>query len=361
MKGLKLRAYPNKAQKEQLNKTLGCARWIYNHFLSEKSTLYKEQGLNLPRFNMDKMLPELKVEYPWLSEVDSMALQESIKNLDKAYQNFFAKRAKYPRFHSKKGRQSYRTRNQNNGVRIANNKVKLPKVGWIKVKGLRELEGRILNATISKAPSGKYYISLNIDEPVVAKENAGGVIGIDVGIKSFYTDSNGNTVESPKTLNNHLKRLKRFQRKYSRSQKGSNNREKARIRLAIEHEKVSNIRKDFLHKVSKELADENQVIAIEHLNIKGMLKNHRLARHIADAGWGTLFAFLKYKTTERGGIVVEIPTFYSSSQTCSHCGYKNPLVKDLKIREWDCPECGVHHDRDKNAAENILKQGLLAI
>ena len=306
------------------------------------------------------MLTALKHDrdYLWLNEIDSMALQESLRNLDRAYGNFFKGNARFPKFHSKRRKQSYRTRNQNNGIRITGNTVKIPKLGYVKFKGLKHFCGRILNATISKSASGKYHISLCVDSEDIVLDNAGGIVGLDVGIKEFYTDSNGNVVANPRTYRKHEKKLVREQRRLSRKQNGSNNRNKQRIRLAIQHEKIANIRRDFLHKQTHALANENQVVCVEDLNVKGMLRNHRLAKAISDVSWSEFFRQLEYKMLERGGIVVKVPTFYPSSQTCSCCGHKNPLVKNLSVRDWDCPKCGAHHDRDCNAATNILSKGL---
>lgn len=333
---------------------------MYNYFLAERIRSYKEDGVSLTYNKTSNMLTALKHDrdYLWLNEIDSMALQESLRNLDRAYGNFFKGNARFPRFHSKRRKQSYRTRNQRNGIRIAGNTVKIPKVGYVKFKGLKHFCGRILNATISKSASGKYHISLCIDSEDIVLDNAGGIVGLDVGIKEFYTDSNGNIVANPRTYRKHEKKLVREQRRLSRKQKGSNNRNKQRIRLAIQHEKITNIRRDFLHKQTHALANENQVVCVEDLNVKGMLCNHRLAKAISDVSWSEFFRQLEYKMSERGGIVVKVPTFYPSSQTCSCCGYKNPLVKNLSVRDWNCPKCGAHHDRDYNAATNILSKGL---
>ena len=308
-----------------------------------------------------RMLTALKRDpgHTWLSGADSMALQESLRDLDRAFQNFFAKRGRYPRFKSKHDHhQSYRTRNQSNNIRIEGNRIVLPKLGAVKAKIPRLPNGRILNATVSKTPTGKYFVSLCVEEELVPKPNAGGAIGIDVGISEFYTDSNGNAVDSPKALRKYERKLRREQRRLSRKQKGSANRAKQRIRVAAIHEKTYNSRMDFLHKESLKLVSENQVIAVEDLNVKGMVRNHRLAKSISDASWSRFFTLLEYKAFEHGSTVLRVPTFYPSSQTCSCCGYKNPLVKDLKVRKWECPSCHAVHSRDHNAAINILNKAL---
>ena len=307
------------------------------------------------------MLTSLKSdpEHLWLASADSMALQESLRNLDRAFQNFFEKRGRYPRFKSKHNHhQSYRTRNQSNNIRIEGDRIVLPKLGAVKAKISRLPSGRILNATVSKTPTGKCFVSLCVEEELVTKPNAGGVTGIDVGLSEFYTDSNGSIVDNPRTLRKYERKLRREQRRLSRKQKGSANRAKQRIKVAAVHEKIYNVRTDFLHKESTRLVSENQVIAIESLNVKGMVRNHHLAKAISDVSWGRFFSMLEYKGFEHGCEIRKIDTFYPSSQTCSCCGFKNPVVKNLSVREWVCPQCGVHHDRDANAAMNILNRAL---
>lgn len=359
-KGFKARIYPTKVQQDILLKMFGSCRFVYNYFLAERIWSYKENGVSLSYNKTSNMLTVLKRDkgHLWLNECDSMALQESLRNLDRAFQNFFKGNARFPRFHSKHGKQSYRTRNQGNGIRIVGNTIKIPKVGFVKYKGLKCFNGHIFSATISMSASGKFYISLCVELDDTVLSNNGCVVGLDVGIKEFYTDSNGNSVANPKTYRKHEKKIIREQRKLSRKKKGSSNRNKQRIRLAMQHEKVANIRKDFLHKESFRLANENQVVCVEDLNVKGMLHNHHLAKAISDVSWSKFFRQLEYKTAEHGGIVVKVPTFYPSSQTCSCCGYKNPIVKNLAIREWNCPKCKTQHDRDRNAAINILNKGL---
>lgn len=363
MRGYKARLYPTREQQNILNRTFGACRFVYNYFLAERVRAYREDGISLPYNKTANMLTVLKrdKDHLWLKETDSMALQEALRNLDRAYQNFFNGKARFPKFRSKRSKQSYRTRNQSNCVRVVGNTIKLPKVGYVRIRGLRTFSGRILNATISKSSSGKFYVSLCVEIADAGLSNAGCVVGLDVGIKNFYTDSNGKEVANPKIIYRHEKKLIREQRRLSRKQNGSSNRNKQRIRLAIQHEKVVNIRNDFLHKQTHLLANENQVVCVEALNVKGMLRNHHLAKSISDVSWSKFFSLLEYKMEARHGVMVKVPTFYPSSQTCSCCGYRNPLVRNLAVRVWDCPECGSHHDRDKNAAVNILNEGLKAL
>ena len=362
-KGYKYRIYPNKTQEELINRTLGSCRFVFNHFLAVRRDQWKANHQSVTYVQTASMLTDLKrrEETCWLKEVDSMALQESLRNLDTAYQNFFAKRARYPRFKSKHCHsQSYRTRNQSNGIRLVDGKLKLPKIGLVKIKQHRTFEGRILNATVSRTASGKYFVSLCVEQDIenLLHSNGGGQVGIDVGLKEFYSDSNGNTVENPRVLRKLTRKLIREQRRLSRKIPRSNNRNKQRVRVARVHEKIANIRKDFLHKVSTQLVRENQTIAVEHLNVKGMLKNHRLAKSISDVSWSEFFRQLEYKTELHGGELLKIDMFYPSSQICSNCGHQNAEIKNLSIRKWVCPKCGAHHDRDINAAKNILRKAL---
>ena len=358
-KGVRFRIYPNKSQRKLIEQTFGCCRLVYNKALAERQAAYKN-GEKIGYSKTCSMLTGWKKDesLSFLKEVDAVALQQSIRDLDRAYTNFFKKTAKYPKFKSKHfNRQSYRTLNQGQ-IRIVGRHIKLPKLGYVKIRQSMEV-GAIHNVTVERTPTGKYYAVLNVEFEPEQKRNCGGVIGIDVGIKEFYADSNGQTIANPKFLTKSTKKLAREQRRLSRKKVGSNNRNKQRIKVALAHEKVANQRRDFLHRQSTKLISENQTICIEDLNVKGMVKNHKLARAISDVGWSEFFRMLEYKGEWYGNEVIRVPTMYPSSQTCNCCGYRNKAVKDLKIRRWNCPECGVSHDRDHSAAINIMKQGLL--
>ena len=290
--------------------------------------------------------------------MDSIALQQSLRDLDRGFVNFFQKRATHPIFKSKHNRhQSYRTVNQGDNIRIAGKYIKLPKLGYVKIRQSMEV-GKIKNVTIEHTPTGKYFAVLNVEFEPQPRPNKGGRIGIDVGIKEFYSDSNGNVVSNPKYLEKTMRKLIREQRKLSRKQKNSNNRNKQRVKVASVHEKIANQRNDFLQKQSTLLIRENQTICIEDLNVKNMIRNHKLAQHIGSASWSKFFDMLAYKSIWYGNDVVKVPTMYPSSQTCSCCGYKNLQVKNLAIRVWECPNCHAVHNRDTNASINILKKGL---
>lgn len=362
LKAYKYRLYPSKEQEALIQKTFGCCRFVYNQALAHRKEIYEIQKESMSKMDCNNYVNRiLKMEYPWLKEVDKFSLTNSVYNMDSAYQKFFKEHAGYPKFKSKRDhKKSYTTNLTGNNIEISfeENKIKLPKLKWVKAKIHREFVGKIKSVTISQISSGKYYVSVLVETEHIPMEPTDEAVGIDLGIKDLLIASDGEKFDNIKITKKYDKKLAKEQRKLSHKVKGSKNYQKQRVKLARVHEKIHNSKLDNLHRISHKLISENQVIVSEDLAISNMIKNHNLAKAIQDCGWYELTRQLTYKAEWNGRTYVKIGRYVPSSQTCNVCGYVNKDTKDLSIREWICPECGTKHDRDINAAINILNEGL---
>ncbi|AWN14351.1 RNA-guided endonuclease TnpB family protein [Salinisphaera sp. LB1] len=367
LKASKVRIYPMTEQAAFLNRQFGAVRFCYNTGLRIMSHRYKRHGHSLSaRHDIKKLLPVAKKsrKYGWLKEADAMALQQSCINLDQAFQRFFDPRQKvgYPRFKSKRGKQSS---THCVGVKAGDSWIKVPKLGPIKAKVHRPVDGKLKSITLSRTVTGKHYASLLYETeqaaPAPLKEvDADGVVGLDVGLSHLAIDSTGRKIANPRFLKQAQKNLKRKQQALSRTKKGSANRAKARLLVAKAHERAANARKDFQHKLSRQIIDDNQAVIVETLKVKNMMKNAKLAKHIGDASWYALTAKLDYKAKEQGKHLVKIDPWFASSKTCHVCHYKMSAMP-LSVRSWACPACHTQHDRDINAALNIKHQGIVKL
>ncbi len=357
-----IRIYPNARQRELIGRTFGCCRWVYNKCLEERRAAYESTGKSPTRFQQDRMLPSWKAENPWLMEADSHALQQAVADLDRAYQNFFRRcrqggRPGYPRFRSKRdARQSYRT---SQGVSVPDARhVKLPKLGLVKARVSRGIEGRVLSATVKQVPSGRYFVCLcctDCPEPEAAP-GAIAVLGIDAGVHDLMVRSDGVKIASPRALARSERRLAREQRRLSRKRKGSASRRKQKRKVARIHERIADQRKDAIHKATTDAVRESQAIAVEDLDVRGMERDRRLAKAVAEASMSEMLRQLEYKCSWHGRRFVKVSRWYPSSKMCSCCGHVLEELP-LSVRAWTCPACGARHDRDLNAAANIAREG----
>ena len=363
-KAYKFRIYPNKTQEILIQKTFGCVRFVYNYFLDKRITAYKEDKVALTYNKCSKELTKLKQEITWLKEPDKCSLQNALKHLDIAFQNFFNREnVGYPKFKSKKNRhRSYKTSFTKNNIAFEGNKIKLPKIGKVRIRDKQIPQGRILNATVSQTPSGKYFVSIcctDVEKPDFIRTDK--YVGIDLGIKDFVITSDGDKYSNPKYLKQSLNKLAKLQRGLSRKTRDGSNWDKARIKVARLYERITNRRKDMLNKLSSELVRKYDVICIEDLQVSNMIKNHSLAQSISDASWSEFVRQLEYKSKWYGKELIKVDKYFPSSQTCNVCGYINKATKNLAVRTWVCPNCNAKHDRDINASIKILHEGMRTV
>jgi putative transposase len=356
-KTFKYRIYPTEDQKILLSKHFGSKRFVWNHFLNMRKEVYLENNTNLTYYDNAKSLTELKKqnEFSWLKEVNSQSIQASLRDLEVAYNNFFSKRGKFPRFKSRKDKQSFRIPQS---TKYENGELNIPKFKKsIKVREDRPLTGKILFSTISKSPSGKYFVAITCETNHIPYEKNKNEVGIDLGIKDLAICSDGKIFPNIKNTKKYSKKLSYEQRQLSKKKKGSASKDRQRIKVARVHEKISNSRKNHIHQITTQIVRENQTICIEDLAVANMVKNHKLAKSLSDCSFGEFVRQLNYKSEWNGRDLIMIDRFFPSSKTCNKCKFVNQDLT-LKDRIWDCPSCGSKLDRDLNASNNILEQGL---
>ena len=372
LKAYKFRMYPNKEQKEQINKTLGCTRLVYNHYLEKKQTMYKENKKTISCYDCIKDLSNLYNEYPFLKEIDSMSLRTSLFDLDNAYNKMFKEHAGYPKYKSKYDKNSYRTNYIKNTYKnkiyenikldLKNKTITLPKLKEVKIRGYRNLNSlnsRIINATVSKELDNTYYVSVCVEEDVIEPTfKPINIVGIDLGIKDLVITSDYQKYKNEQVIKKYEKRIKQKMRRLSKKEKGSHNYYKLKCLIARLYKKIRNARKYNIHQITKEITDNNDIIVTETLKIKNMTKNHHIAKSLTDASLSEILRQLEYKSKWKNKKMYQIETYYPSSQECSICGYKNRKVKDLSVRKYECPKCHNKLDRDYNAAINIMFEGV---
>ena len=356
---LKIRLHPTLEQRQKLAVQFGCVRWAWNNALSHAQTLYQETGQTISTYDLKARFPQLKDEFPWLKEADSQALQQSILNLGKARDNFFSQRTGFPKFKNKGSKQAIQYPQR---VKFSTDSrtLYLPKVGWVTCVLHRDVVGKIKTVTVSQTPTGQYYAALTLETGELAPEKPlviEIIEAVDLNIYDLTVNSKGVKTTNPRALKRAEKNLRTKQKKFSRKQKGSHNREKAQKNVAKVHEKVKRVRHDVQHKLSFQLSSENQAVVVEDLHVKGMLKNHKLAKALSDAAFSSFISKLSYKLERRGGYLVKVGRFFPSSKMCSSCDYVMEHLA-LSMREWYCPNCTAHHDRDINAAKNLLREGI---